>query len=190
MQVSIHDREALLAISPTALSAYARIAGWSQQESYREHSDVYIGDALPEIIVPRTTRLGDYASAVAALIETFAQVAREDTLTVYRSLVTADRDVIRVRAAGSGDGSLGLNDGANVVAGARDMVLSAACSLHDPRPVYRAGANREATELLRLMRLGQTDQGSFVVTVLTPVMPPLMPALLDSSSTVVSGNVR
>ncbi len=179
MQVSIHDREALLAISPTALSAYARIAGWSQKESHREHSDVYIGDALPEIIVPRTTRLGDYASAVAALIETFAQVAREDTLTVYRSLVTADRDVIRVRAAGSGDGSLGLNDGANVVAGARDMVLSAACSLHDPRPVYRAGANREATELLRLMRLGQTDQGSFVVTVLTPVMPPLMPALLE-----------
>ena len=179
MQVSIHDRDALLAISPAALSAYARTAGWSQHESYREHSDVYIGEELPEIIVPRTTRLGDYASVVAALIETFARVGHQDTLTVYRSLVTADRDVIRIRTAKSDDGSLGLNDGVKLVEGARDMVLSAACSLRDPRPVYRAGANREAVELLRQMRLGQTNQGSFVVTLLTPVVPPPMPMLFE-----------
>ncbi len=154
MKVSIRDRGALMAISPTALSAYARIAGWRQHESYRKHSDIYIGDALPEIIVPRTTRLGDYASAVAALIEIFAQVARQDMLTVYRSLVTADRDVIRIRAAGSDDGSLGLKDGVNLFEGASEMVLSAACSLRDPRPVYRSGANREAAEMLQLMRLG------------------------------------
>ena len=179
MQVSIHDRDALVAISPAALSAYARGAGWSQHESYRKHSDVYIGDTLPEIVVPCTSRLGDYASAVAALIETFAQVTRQDTLTVYRSLVTADRDVIRIRAAGSEDGSLRLGDGVDLVAGASDMVLSVACSLRDPQPVYRAGANREATELLRSMRLGQTDQGSFVVTLLTPVVPPPMPMLFE-----------
>lgn len=179
MQVSIHDREALLAISPAALSAYARMAGWSSHDTYREHSDIYIGDTLPEIIVPRTQRLGDYASVVAALIETFAQVADQDALTLYRSLVTADHDVIRIRAAESDDGSLGLNDGVNLVKGASDMVLSAACSLHEPRPVYRAGANRDAVELLRSMRLGQTDQGSFAVTLLTPVVPPSLPTLFD-----------
>ncbi len=179
MRVSIHDREALLTISPAALSAYARVAGWSHHGSYREHSDIYISDTLPEIIVPRTERLGDYASVVAALIETFAQVAEQDALTVYRSLVTADRDVIRIRAAESDDGSLGLNDGVNLVEGARDMVLSAACSLHETRPVYRAGANRDAVELLRSMRLGQTDQGSFVVTLLTPVVPPPIPTLFE-----------
>ena len=57
------------------------------------------------------------------------------------------------------------------------MLLSAACSLRDPRPVYRAGANREAADLVKRVRLGQTDQGSFVVTLLTPVVPPPMPAL-------------
>ena len=179
MQISIHDRAALLEISPAALSAYARIAGWSQHESYREHSDIYIGDTLPEIIVPRTTRLGDYASAVAALIETFAQVAQQDAMTVYRSLVTADRDIIRIRAAESDDGSLGLDDGVKLVRGARDMVLAVTCSLHDPQPVYRPGANREATNLLRQMRLGQTDQGSFTTTLLTPAIPPPIPSLVE-----------
>ena len=177
MKVSIHDRGALLAVSPVALSAYARVAGWNRQEPYRMHSDVYVGEARPEIIVPRTERLGDYASVVATLIETFANVAGQDELTVYRSLVTADRDVVRVRAAESDDGSVTLNDGVDLIGGARDMLLSAACSLREPQPVYRAGANREAADLLKQVRLGQTDQGSFVVTLLTPVVPPPMPAL-------------
>ena len=75
--------------------------------------------ARPEIIVPRTERLGDYASVVAMLIDTFADVADEDAMTVYRDLVTADRDVVRVRAGESDDGSVGLDDGVNLVSGAR-----------------------------------------------------------------------
>ena len=178
MKVSIRDTDALRAVSPAALSAYARAAGWIPQERYRVHSDVYMGEARPEIIVPRTERLGDYASVVAALIETFAQVAGQDELTIYRSLVVADRDVVRVRVSESDDGSVTLNDGVDLIGGARDMLLSVACSLSEPRPVYRVGANREAAALLQRVRLGQTDQGSFVVTLLTPVVPPPMPALL------------
>lgn len=177
MRVSIHDLDALLAVSPAALSAYARAAGWSRQEPYRVHSDVYAGEERPEIFVPRTERLGDYASVVAALIETFAKVAGQDELTVYRSLVTVDRDIVRVRATESDDGSVMLNDGLDLISGTHDLLLSAACSLHDPRPVYRAGANREAADLLRKVRLGQTEQGSFVVTLLTPVVPPPIPTL-------------
>lgn len=174
MRGNIPDRSALLAVSPTALSAYARDAGWYQREPYRRHSDIYAGESLPEIVIPRTERLGDYASIVAALIGTFAGITDEDPLSVYRSLVTADRDVVRIKVAESDDGSVTLEDGVNLVGGARDLLLAAACSLHKPRPVYRPGANREATDLVRQVRLGQTEQGSFVVTLLTRVVPPLM----------------
>lgn len=178
MQVRIRDADALRAVTPAALSAYARAAGWHVQERYRVHSDVYVGEGRPELIIPRTVRLGDYASVVAALVQTFAHIEERDELTVYRDLVTADRDVVRLRAAESDDGSVTLNDGANLVGGAWDLLLSVACSLGSPRPFYRAGANREATDLLRQVRLGQTDQGSFVVTLLTPAVPRPMPALL------------
>ena len=171
MRVSIRDRDALLAVSPAALSAYARTAGWRRHEPYREHSDVYVGESRPEIVVPRTERLGDYASVVATLIDTFAGFTGQDELSVYRSLATADRDVVRVRVAESDDGSVTLNAGVNLIGGVRDMLLSVACSLWEARPVYRAGANRAAVELLTGLRLGQTDQGSFVVTVLTPAVP-------------------
>ena len=175
MEVSIHDREALLAVSPVALSAYARASGWRRGEPYRRHSDVYAGAGLPEILIPRNDNIADYASAVAALIAVFAEVADQDQLTVYRELVTADRDVIRVRAVdGEHDGSLPVDTGAALVSRSRDMVLAAACSLGESRPVYRAGANKEAVDYLRQVRLGQTEQGSFVVSLLSPVVSPPM----------------
>ena len=184
MGLDLRDRRALLAVSPAALSAYARSAGWHLGERYRSHSDVYVGDSRPEIIVPRTERLGDYASVVASLIETFAEVGEQDESTVYRSLATADRDVIRLRVAESDDGSVTLEDGVSLVRGARDLVLSAACSLREPQPVYQTRANREATDLLNQMRLGQTDHGSFVVTLLTPVVPPPVGTLLPNADDV------
>ena len=178
MSVDIRNRNALRAVSPTALSAYARSAGWRRVESFGAHSDVYAGDDKPEVIVPRTDRLGDYARVVAQLIKTFSEVAAWDQLSIYRTLVTVDRDVVRVRVTEGDDGSLSVNDGVDLIGGARDMLLATACSLRNPQPVYRAGANNEASDLLKNIRLGQTDQGSFAITLLTPVLPPPFPALV------------
>ena len=172
MRVTIRDPDALKAVSPGALSAYARAAGWSKSETYGESSDVYVARGRPEIILPRTERLGDYADVVSRLIEIFAKAAETDELSLYRDLVTADRDVIRVRAAGVDDGAMALHDGLALLRGAHDMMLAAACSLRNRRPAHRAGSTREAGNYVRRIRVGQTEQGSFAVTLLPPVVPP------------------
>ena len=179
MRVDIRDTGALQAISPAALSAYARSAGWRKIEGYVAHSDVYAAEEMPEVILPRTERLGDYVSVVSRLITIFAKAAGRDELSLYRDLVTADRDVVRARITETDDGSLTLNRGVDLISGARDLVLAAACSLREPQPLYRLGANREANDLLEGIRLGQTEHGSFVVTLLTPVVSPPLPTLLQ-----------
>ena len=179
MVTFISDAKALLAVSPAALAAYARTAGWAKVETYREHSDIYTGNGLPEIILPRTKSLKDYTAVVAELVGIFARVGEVDEPTLYRDLVMSDRDVVRVRVA-DGDGTVDINEGADLVAGARDMLLAAACSVQDPRPVYRTGANREANEFMRQVRLGQTEAGSYVVTLLSPIVPPpVAPTLFE-----------
>ena len=55
------------------ISAYVRALGWERSEAYGDHSDVYAADRLPEIILPRTQVLGDYANVVSQLIEIFAK---------------------------------------------------------------------------------------------------------------------
>ena len=179
MATFISDAKALLAVSPAALAAYARTAGWAKVETYREHSDIYTGNGLPEVILPRTKSLKDYPAVVAELVGIFARVGEVDELTLYRDLVTSDRDVVRVRVA-DGNGTVDINEGADLIAGSRDMLLAAACSVQDPRPVYRTGANREANEFMKQVRLGQTEAGSFVVTLLSPIVPPpVAPTLFE-----------
>lgn len=179
MKAQILDVEALRAISPAALAAFARGEGWTKTDVFGTHADVYGGTDRPEIILPRTDRLADYASAVSRLIDVFAKVTERDELATYRDLVGADRDVVRVRAfGGDDDGSVLLDAGVKIVAQASDMLLAAACAAKTPQPLYRAGANKEANDYMRRVKLGQTEHGSFVVTLLAPVPPLLQPVQL------------
>ena len=173
MTTNFRDPKVLRAVSPLALSAYARFSGWTRTDVFGDYSDVYTGFQLPEIIIPRTQHLGDYAQVVHHLISTFAKVAEVDDAELYYDLVVADRDVTRVKVNdGDTDGTIDLEQGTSLVNGSRAMWLAAACSLQEHRSVYRSGANRDAVEYLSRMRIGQTERGSFVITLLSPVIPP------------------
>ena len=176
MKIDIQDSDALSEITPTALTNFAVELGWSELEPYGDHSTVYAAACLPEIILPRTRELGDYARVVARLIDVFASINNRDTLEVYRNLVTADRDVVRVRVV-EGDGSLPLGKGVDLIAGVRSMLIATACSLNNPLAVYRR-ITKEATDIVNQVRLGQTEQGSYVVVLHTPVVVPRTPTLL------------
>ena len=179
MKLQILDVDALRAITPVALAAFARGEGWTRTEAYGGHADVYAGENRPEIIIPRTDRIGDYAAAISNLIDVFSKVIERDELATYRELIGADRDVVRVRAfGGNDDGSILLDAGVKIVSQAREMLLAAACAVRTPQPLYRAGANREAAEYMSRVKLGQTEHGSFVVTLLAPV-PPVLQLQLD-----------
>jgi hypothetical protein len=181
VKAHILDNEALHSISPAAIAAFARGEGWAKVEPYGAHADVYEGKGKPEIILPRTDRIGDYAAVVSKLIGVFSQVVERDEFATYKDLICADRDIVRVRAFGSDDdGAVSLDAGVNLVSGSRDMLLAAACAAHNPQSLYRAGSNKEAIDYLRRVKLGQTEHGSFVVTLLAPV-PPLLQPRLDPS---------
>lgn len=183
MDVRIQDNAAFAAVSPTALAAYALAAGWVRTESYGAHADVYQAEGQPEIILPRTQRVGDYALVVSRLVHVFAAAAETDELALYRDLMTADRDVVRIGAA-TGEESVPVDDGVALMAGVRNLLLAAASSLRNPRPVYRLRADRDAAEQLRQMRFGLPERGSFVVMVQTPPIPQPMRTLADGDDDV------
>ena len=168
--------EALRDITPAALTSLAVELGWRELEPYGDHSAVYSAADLPEIILPRTRELGDYTRVVARLIEVFSSIGNRGTQDVYRDLLTADRDVVRVRVD-DGD-SIPLGSGEDLIAGTRSILIATARSLSNPRAVYR-GSTKEATDLVNQVRLGQTEQGSYVVALHTPVVTALTPAMLD-----------
>ena len=74
-----------------------------------------------------------------------------------------------------------MSDGIDLVSGARDMILATACSLQAPKALYRSGANREASNFLGRVQWGQTEHGSFGLTLLPPVVPPPLQPPLDEN---------
>ena len=181
MKAHILDANALRGVTPGGLAAYARSVGWAKTEPYGVAADVWQGEGLPEILLPRTDLLGDYASVVSRLIGIFSEVNGTDEVATLKDLLEADHDVIRVRAMDDANGSVALDTGVEIVSQAREIVLAAACAtVGSPQQVYRAGANKEAADFVKRVRLGQTEHGSFVVTLMAPVPPTIRPPLDES----------
>jgi hypothetical protein len=174
VKARLEDIDALRAVSPSAMAAYVRAEGWIITDQYGKHSDVYQRSGASELIIPGTNHIADYPEVVLSLLEIISKVEGRDQLSVYRDLVIADRDVIRVRAPeADDDGSINIESGVELVLHAKDLLMAAACAANDPRPTYRAGKNKDASDYMGRVRLGQTERGSFVVTLLAPVTPSL-----------------
>lgn len=177
MRAIITDEEALHAISVLSIHAYLRAEGWQKGDDLGNRGVVYSGPFDTEVFAPGSDRLGDYAAAVSSVIEAIARVEERDETSVYRDLIASDRDVIRFRAPDAeDDGSISLLAGVDLVQQSRDALLAAACSAGGPQRYYRSGSNAKATEYLRSVKLGQTEHGSFVVNLFSPVPPQLADA--------------
>jgi hypothetical protein len=174
MKAVITDREALSAISTLAIHAYLKTQKWVRSDDLGDRGVVYQSPKDTEVFAPGSDRLADYAEAVSAVMAEIANVEGRDELAVYRDLVGADRDLIRFRAPeAADDGSIMLAIGVDLVLQSKEALLAVACSAAGARRFYRSGSNAKANDYLKTVRLGQTEQGSFVVTLLSPVPPQL-----------------
>lgn len=172
MRATLNDSDALSAISTASVHAYLKSQRWERFKDFGDRGVVYgLNDSF-EVFAPGSSQLADYAESVSRVISVLAQSEERDELSIYRDLASADRDLIRFRAPDADeDGSIDLDIGVDLVQQCRDALLAAACSASAPKRFYRSGSNAKATEYLKSVKLGQTEQGSFVVTILSPVPP-------------------
>ncbi|MBS0966988.1 hypothetical protein JK165_12980 [Acetobacter okinawensis] len=174
MKAIIVDQEALKAVSPTAMVAYVVAEGWHRTSSYGDHSDVYECNGKPELILPGTDDLADYPTIVSDILRFLSKQEDRDELQIYRDLVSADKDVVRLRSPyADSDGAISIDTGVELVIQGRDLLQSAACAAKEPRATYRAGKVKDASAYMERVKLGQTEQGSFIISLLAPVPPAL-----------------
>lgn len=177
MKAHILDPEALRGVAPVALTAYAHFEGWEKVAAFGDFANIFVktlAGRTREVLLPFTTDIADYPAAVSAAISVFADAEGRDELRVFRDLTRADRDVIRVRAPeADDDGSISVEPGVALVLQAREILAAAACSANDPRPAYHVNKVGRAMDYMRRVRLGQTEHGSFIVTLLAPIPPQL-----------------
>jgi hypothetical protein len=171
--------EAVRVFQPLEAAAYLRLHGWTQQDVVPERYSVWTlheperGEF--EVLLPLARSFSDYQRRVRDVLDTLQSVEKRHLGEVLEDLSTPNADIVRARLAPEGDlnGTLPLEDGASVFQLMRDLMLSAACAAVNPRQVYAKRKPDQAMGYLREARIGQTQRGSYVITVISPVPPAL-----------------
>ena len=70
-------------------------------------------------------------------------------------------------------GAIAIENGVVLYREAENLMLSAACSVVDAKRAHHLRKVTEATDYLKTVRLGPSEHGSYVLTILSPVQPRL-----------------
>jgi hypothetical protein len=181
MKAQVNDIDALRALKPLEIAAYLRSKGWRQEADIQTKATLWLhsmdGDE-EDVTLPSRSEFGDYALRIQEVLRTLSKVEQRSEIDILRDLLTATSDLVRVRAPtlNADSGSLPLEQAVHFVERSRDMVLAAACAALDKRAFFAKRKAQQAMEYLSRVRMGQTEHGSFVITILSPVAPELRPA--------------
>ena len=156
-----------------SLYVYLASHGWQKIEPFGESGLVYgLKNQPQELLVPSGI-LSDYERRIEEILQTLSEVEDRDPLTILRDVSISEYDLIRVRLP-EPSGSVPVSDGVSSFLESRNLLLAAACSVSRPQRAYRAGRIQEASDYMDTVRFGQTEIGSFVISLLSPVPPNLM----------------
>jgi hypothetical protein len=177
MRAAVQDQVALSSLRPLELMAYLRAKGWKQESEIGDRGAVWALDHDLDVVLPARRELGDYALRVSEVLRTLARAEGRSELEILRDLQATTSDLLRIRVLHqqSEAGTLPLADAVKFVEQARDLMLASACAAIEKRPVYAKRKPQSAMDYLNHVHMGQTERGSFVLTVLSPVTPELKP---------------
>jgi hypothetical protein len=111
------------------------------------------------------------------VLRTLGRVEQCSGLDILQDLVTTSSDVIRIRAP-SREAESGLpllEQAVAFVERSRDPMLAAGCVAIAKRAYFASRKPTKATEYLSRVRMGRTERGSYVLTILLPVASALAP---------------
>ena len=124
-----------------------------------------------QIIVPLDEKFDDYADRVVEAIRHLAEFEKRPANEVLNHLLLSPADLLFFREVSpdAEAGNLPLDHAVRMIDGTRKLLLSEAHSVLVPQPNHPRMSRSEAEEFIARCRLGQTDRGSFVLTVACPL---------------------
>lgn len=173
MRASIRDAQVLAALRPLEVTAYLRASGWCQSSATADKWIVWTKNSDFEIVLPLNRQFGDFTQRMADVLKTLEAVEERSQLEILNDLLTTSADILRLRItdAETSDGSIPIEEGAHMAQKARDLMMAAACAALDRRAWFQSRQPGQAVEYLKKVRMGQTERGSYGLTIISRVPP-------------------
>lgn len=181
MDLRVSDSESLAHLSPFDVRGYLVANQWTEAGRYGETARVFqrIGQngKKIELIFPTTTDIDDYADRMKEILGILARTEERSELQIYKDLTVSGSDIFRLRAEDThDDGSINIERANTLCREALSIVSAAALATNRPAKDYRGGKTPDRVEeYLNTVRVGQSELGSYVLPILSPVLPSLKP---------------
>ncbi len=165
--------ESLRRVSPRDALGYAKSRGWVQKKRVGHlmlFNRTETG-SLDQLLVPTDSQRSDFADRMLDLVERLAAFETRPMTPVLVDLLNFDADVMRYRVASprAERGTIPLTQAIDLLDGAKRSLLAAAHSALVARKHHPKLSRTEAVQLLEACQMGQTERGSFIVTISCPL---------------------
>jgi len=157
----------------TELQAYLRNTGWERIETPKQSIALFqkqIGNNFFEALLPLSKDYSDYNYRILDVLENIAQAENREVHQVLTDLSIPPGDTVRFRVINKDTvgGTISFLEGFNLLEGAKKALFTTACDIVQPEKYHKRLGLKGAQQFIEECRLGQTEKGSFIASVICP----------------------
>nr|BFD33576.1 hypothetical protein GTC16762_31950 [Pigmentibacter ruber] len=175
MKVDIKDSETFSQITPNNISSYLSSNGWRPAKSIPGKANIWekeVDNETYEVLCPLKTEFGDYAFRIRDLVSVLEKQEKRSQIEIISALKKSEVDVIRVRITeNSATEGVPATQGVDAIKSIYELTNASACSALEPRAAYLGKKPDQVANYISKLKLGHTERGSFIFTLLSPVNP-------------------
>lgn len=159
-------------INPFEVVKYLTNTGWENIPYKRNGVKIFQfkGDSFYQISVPLQKDFRDYKSEMYNVVENIAAVENKSIEQVMLFLLNPNSDIIKIRLDRSDiqSGSIFFDDAIALYENAKKLLAATALDIINPRKIHIGRIDDSVQKFLNQCRFGQTEIGSYVVSVVCP----------------------
>lgn len=160
-------------ISPLAFAKYLKDMGWEQFPSKRQYIKIFQyekNDDFFQVVIPTEKKLNDYKEAMYKAVVTVAEVENKSVEQVLLYLLNPNTDILKIRLEKKDveAGNILFDDAIRMYENAKRLLAATALDILHPKKYHQGRMDDCVLKFLSSCRFGQTEIGSYVVSVVCP----------------------
>lgn len=173
MIYSVNFLELTEKISPLAFAKYLKDTGWTQyttKRTYIKIFQIFKDNQFYQVTIPMDNSLIDYQEAMYSAVQTVAEVEGKSIEQLMLYLLNPNTDILKIRLDKKNTemGSIHFDDAINLYENAKKLLAATALDILHPKKYHQGRIDDVISNFLSNCRYGQTEIGSYVVSIVCP----------------------
>lgn len=160
-------------LNPLAVCKYLDETGWECIPLKRNNIKIYQykrKDIFEQVNVPISKELIDYKQAMYNVVKTISDIEKKSVEQIMLYLLNPNTDILKIRLSKQNieSGNIMFDDAIRLYDNAKKLLAATALDIINPKKIHYGRIDEPVQSFLNQCRFGQTEIGSYVVSVICP----------------------